>query len=100
MVNPAYWENGFRNLTNSKRPVTKAEEFDGIKLRVMQNNMFLDRTNTTRWPCAMNTGVAKRTSLPVAGSVARTQKALPSSPSVKRMCRFRNLSPNLSPCET
>ncbi|MBI5269000.1 MAG: TRAP transporter substrate-binding protein [Burkholderiales bacterium] len=42
LVGLVYWENGFRNLTNSRRPVTKAEDLDGIKLRVMQNNVFLD----------------------------------------------------------
>jgi tripartite ATP-independent transporter DctP family solute receptor len=42
LVGLVYWENGFRNLTNSKRPVTKMEDLDGIKLRVMQNNVYLD----------------------------------------------------------
>jgi TRAP-type transport system periplasmic protein len=42
LVGLAYWENGFRNLTNTKRPVTKLEDLDGIKLRVMQNNVYLD----------------------------------------------------------
>lgn len=42
LVGLAYWENGFRNLTNSKRPVTKLEDLEGIKLRVMQNNVYLD----------------------------------------------------------
>jgi tripartite ATP-independent transporter DctP family solute receptor len=46
LVNLAYWENGFRNLTNSRKPVTKAEDFDGIKVRVMQNNIFLDTFKT------------------------------------------------------
>ena len=46
LVNLAYWENGFRNLTNSKRPVTKLEDFDGVKVRVMQNNIFLDTFKT------------------------------------------------------
>ena len=46
LVNLAYWENGFRNLTNSKRPVTKVEDFDGIKVRVMQNNIFIDTFKT------------------------------------------------------
>jgi tripartite ATP-independent transporter DctP family solute receptor len=46
LVNLAYWENGFRNLTNSKKPVAKVEDFDGIKLRVMQNNIFLDTFRT------------------------------------------------------
>ncbi|MBP8215114.1 MAG: TRAP transporter substrate-binding protein [Propionivibrio sp.] len=42
LVGLAYWENGFRNLTNSKRPVTKLEDLDGVKLRVMQNEVYLD----------------------------------------------------------
>lgn len=46
LVNLAYWENGFRNLTNSKRPVARAEDFDGVKVRVMQNNIFLDTFKT------------------------------------------------------
>lgn len=46
LVNLAYWENGFRNLTNSKKPVAKAEDFEGVKLRVMQNNIFLDSFKT------------------------------------------------------
>jgi TRAP-type transport system periplasmic protein len=46
VVNLAYWENGFRNLTNSKKPVNRVEDFDGIKVRVMQNNIFLDTFKT------------------------------------------------------
>lgn len=46
LVNLAYWENGFRNLTNSKHPVAKAEDFGGVKVRVMQNNIFLDTFKT------------------------------------------------------
>ncbi|MEJ7688706.1 MAG: TRAP transporter substrate-binding protein [Variovorax sp.] len=46
LVNLAYWENGFRNLTNSKRPVAKVEDFEGVKVRVMQNNIFLDSFKT------------------------------------------------------
>jgi TRAP-type transport system periplasmic protein len=46
LVNLAYWENGFRNLTNSKRPVNKVEDFEGVKVRVMQNNIFLDTFKT------------------------------------------------------
>src|SRR3990167_3968995 len=46
LVNLAYWENGFRNLTNSKRQVSKAEDFDGMKIRIMQNTIFLDTFKT------------------------------------------------------
>lgn len=42
LVGLVYWENGFRNVTNNKRAATKLEDLDGIKLRVMQNNVFLD----------------------------------------------------------
>ena len=45
LVNLAYWENGFRQLTNSKRPIEKWEDFNGIKIRMMQNNIFLDTFN-------------------------------------------------------
>ncbi|MBN8533399.1 MAG: TRAP transporter substrate-binding protein [Rhizobiales bacterium] len=46
LVNLSYWENGFRNLTNSKKPVEKPEDFAGLKVRVMQNNIFLDTFKT------------------------------------------------------
>jgi tripartite ATP-independent transporter DctP family solute receptor len=41
LVGLVYWENGFRNLTNAKRPVRSLEDFDGLKLRVMQNDIYL-----------------------------------------------------------
>jgi tripartite ATP-independent transporter DctP family solute receptor len=46
LVGLVYWENGFRNLTNNKRAVAKLEDMDGIKLRVMQNNVFIDSFKT------------------------------------------------------
>jgi tripartite ATP-independent transporter DctP family solute receptor len=42
LVGLVYWENGFRNMTNNVRPITKLEEFSGIKLRVMPNPVFLE----------------------------------------------------------
>ncbi|PXF28557.1 ABC transporter substrate-binding protein, partial [Pokkaliibacter plantistimulans] len=42
LVGLVYWENGFRNMTNSKRPIEKMSDMDGVKLRVMQNPMYLD----------------------------------------------------------
>jgi len=35
-------ENGFRELTNSKRPVRKPEDLDGLKLRVVGSPIFID----------------------------------------------------------
>ena len=46
LVGLVYWENGFRNLTNNKRAVARLEDLDGIKLRVMQNNVFLESFKT------------------------------------------------------
>lgn len=42
LVNLGYWENGFRNMSNSQRPIESWEDFEGMKVRVMQNNIFLD----------------------------------------------------------
>jgi len=38
----AYGERGFRNLTNSKHPVEKPEDIKGLKIRVMQNQIYID----------------------------------------------------------
>ncbi|MGC4077794.1 MAG: TRAP transporter substrate-binding protein [Rubrivivax sp.] len=46
LVGLVYWENGFRNLTNGTRPVARLEDLAGIKLRVMQNPVFLDTFKT------------------------------------------------------
>ncbi|NMK47474.1 TRAP transporter substrate-binding protein [Achromobacter sp. Bel] len=46
LVGLVYWENGFRNMTNSKRPINRAEDMQGIKLRVMQNQIALGVFNT------------------------------------------------------
>ena len=42
LVSLGYWDLGFRNVTNSKRPITKAEDLDGLKVRVIPNPVFLD----------------------------------------------------------
>jgi tripartite ATP-independent transporter DctP family solute receptor len=46
LINLTWWENGFRHATNSKRAITKLEDFDGVKMRVMQNNIYLDTFKT------------------------------------------------------
>lgn len=42
IIGIAFWDNGFRNLTNSKQTVAKMEDMSGIKLRVMQNPVYLE----------------------------------------------------------
>lgn len=36
LVGLAYWENGFFNATNSKHPIQKHEDFQGLKFRAIQ----------------------------------------------------------------
>ena len=42
MVGLGYFELGFRNMTNSKRPITKVDDFAGLKIRVIPNPINLD----------------------------------------------------------
>ena len=42
LVGLGYWELGFRNLTNSKRPINKVEDIAGLKIRVIQSPMYID----------------------------------------------------------
>lgn len=41
MVGLAYWENGFRDLTNDKVPVATAKDFKDLKIRTMENQLHL-----------------------------------------------------------
>lgn len=41
IVGLAWWENGFRELTNNVRPVVKPEDLKGIKLRTMENEVHM-----------------------------------------------------------
>ena len=41
-----YWDLGFRNLTNSKRPIAKADDIAGLKIRVIQSPIYIDLFNT------------------------------------------------------
>ncbi|MFC4323647.1 TRAP transporter substrate-binding protein [Litchfieldia salsa] len=42
LVGLAYWENGFRQVTNSERAITTAADFKGLKLRTMENEVHLE----------------------------------------------------------
>lgn len=37
----AYWENGFRILTNSKRPIKSLEDFKGLNIRTPENPIIM-----------------------------------------------------------
>jgi tripartite ATP-independent transporter DctP family solute receptor len=42
LVGLDYWESGFRHVTNSKHPITTAKDFEGLKIRTMQNSIYLE----------------------------------------------------------
>lgn len=42
LVALGYWDLGFRNVTNGRRPIARAEDLDGLKLRVIPNPVFLE----------------------------------------------------------
>jgi TRAP-type transport system periplasmic protein len=42
LVALGYWDLGFRNVTNSKRPIARAEDLDGLKIRVIPNPVFIE----------------------------------------------------------
>ncbi|AZR71963.1 ABC transporter substrate-binding protein [Anoxybacter fermentans] len=41
IIGLAYWENGYRHLTNSVRPVQSPEDVKGLKIRTMENPIHL-----------------------------------------------------------
>ncbi len=46
LVGLAYWENGFFTFTNSKRPITRLEDFSGLKIRAVQSKLSMDTLST------------------------------------------------------
>lgn len=46
LIGLCYFETGFRHVTNSRRPITRAEDLKGLKIRTIQNPVFIDVFNT------------------------------------------------------
>lgn len=42
LIGLGYWDLGFRNVTNSKHPVARLEDWQGLKLRVIPNPVYLE----------------------------------------------------------
>ncbi|MGG0717718.1 DctP family TRAP transporter solute-binding subunit [Robertmurraya massiliosenegalensis] len=38
----SYWENGFRQISNSQKPINTPEDLKGIKIRVPENSIYVD----------------------------------------------------------
>jgi tripartite ATP-independent transporter DctP family solute receptor len=45
LINLAYFDLGFRNMTNSRRSIKTAEDIAGLKLRVIQSPIYIDTFN-------------------------------------------------------
>jgi TRAP-type transport system periplasmic protein len=45
LVGLGYFEYGFRHFTNSRRPINKAEDLQGLKIRVSQTPLLIDFVN-------------------------------------------------------
>ncbi len=41
----AYWENGFRQITNSRKPINTPEDLKGLKIRVPENKTYVSAFN-------------------------------------------------------
>ena len=46
LVGLGYWDHGFRNMTNSRRPIVRLEDFQGLKIRVLQLPLYVDMFTT------------------------------------------------------
>ncbi|MDO9403180.1 MAG: TRAP transporter substrate-binding protein [Polaromonas sp.] len=46
LIGLGIWDLGFRNMTNSKRPIAKVEDLQGLKLRAIASPIYLDMFNT------------------------------------------------------
>ncbi|WP_054302046.1 TRAP transporter substrate-binding protein DctP [Gemmobacter sp. LW-1] len=42
IVGLCYWDYGFRNITNNKRPVKTLEDVSGLRVRTIQNAVYID----------------------------------------------------------
>ena len=42
LIGLGYWDLGFRNVTNSKHPITRLEDMQGLKIRVIQSPIYLE----------------------------------------------------------
>ena len=109
----AYWEIGFRNLTNSKRPITKPEDLKGLKLRTTPNPLHVEAfklwgANPTPMAIsevylALQTGtvdgqenptvhIAKNKFQEVQKHMSITRHAFTAAPMVMNLAKFNSLS--------
>ncbi len=47
IIGLTYWENGFRHLTNNKKPISSVEDMQGIKIRTLESPMQIKIWSST-----------------------------------------------------
>ncbi|MGN9165445.1 TRAP transporter substrate-binding protein [Tissierellaceae bacterium HCP3S3_D8] len=45
IIGLAYWENGFRSVTNNKKPIEHPSDLSGLKIRTMENPVHMESFN-------------------------------------------------------
>ena len=63
LVGLGFMEQGYRSITNSKRPVNKLEDIQGLKIRTISNPLYIDMLNAlgaNAVPMAFSEGSARR----------------------------------------
>ena len=45
LIGLGYMEQGYRSITNSKRPITRLEDIQGLKIRTILNPLYIDMLN-------------------------------------------------------
>lgn len=46
LIGLGYWDLGFRNVTNNRRPMAKLEDIQGLRIRTLQSPIYVDMFNT------------------------------------------------------
>ena len=46
LVVVGWWENGFRHITNSRKPINVPDDLKGLKIRVPEGNVFVETFNS------------------------------------------------------
>lgn len=68
VVGLGFVEGGFRNMINNTRPVTAPEDVGGVKYRIMQNPVFIERFGSLSGNAVL---MSERAQLPDRGPARR-----------------------------
>ncbi len=96
MVQLAYWENGLRQVTNSKRAIESPADMAGLKIRTPEDSMTIAflmpwAPPPPPWPSLSCIWLSSR-----APSTVRRTRSPTSMPTTSRTCRSTSPSPTTS----